>query len=36
MQNNISIVGKEDRFRLSVDGWGQIIDICEKKQRTNY
>jgi hypothetical protein len=34
--NNISIIGEEYRFRLDVDGWAQMIDIYEKKQRTKY
>jgi hypothetical protein len=34
--NNNSIISKKYRFRLRVNGWGQIINIYEKKQRTKY
>jgi hypothetical protein len=34
--SNIHIFSKKYRFRMSVDCWGQIIDIYEKKQRINY
>jgi hypothetical protein len=32
LNNNISATGKEDRFRLSDDSWGRLIDIYVRKK----
>jgi hypothetical protein len=34
LNNNISATGKEDRFRLSDDSWGWLIDILYMRKKT--